>query len=243
MIKNETILVSICHVNSELGIKQNIEEIAKVLKNYPKLFFHVDATQAIGKININLDNIDLCSFSSHKIYGPKGIGCLVVKDRVRLTPLLHGGKSDSLYRSGTPALPLIVSLSKALRIALTNIDEKYNYIKNLNEILNSNFKDNKYITINSNQCSIPHILNISLNNIKPETFIHALEKENVYISTKSACSSVNEPSKGLIALNKNQKEINSSIRISLSHLTTKEDIYKFVEIFNKNFEHLNNLRS
>lgn len=242
LIKDNTILVSICYVNSELGIRQNIEEIGDLLKNYPKLFFHVDGTQAIGKIKVNLNNIDLFSFSSHKIFGPKGIGCLVKKDNICLTPLLHGGKSDSAYRSGTPALPLIVSFSKALRLSLDNLDEKYNYVKNLNETILNELKKNTNITINSNDKCIPHIINISLNSIKPETFIHAMEKENIFISTKSACSNIHDASSTLLALNKNDSVCNTSIRISLSSITSTDEIKKFLETFNKTFNYLYNLK-
>lgn len=242
LITDETILVSICYVNSELGIKQNINEIGKILEKYPKLFFHVDGTQAIGKIKVDLSNIDLFSFSAHKIFGPKGIGCLIKKENIRLTPLLHGGKSDSAFRSGTPALPLIVSLAKALRLALENLDTKYKYVENLNKILICKLKENKNIEINSNINCIPHIINISLNTIKPETFIHALEKENIYISTKSACSNVKDPSSTLVALNKNEKIANTSIRISISSITTNEEIDKFINTFNNVFEYLYNLK-
>ena len=242
LIRDDTILVSICYVNSEVGIKQNINEIGKLLNNYPKLFFHVDGTQAIGKINVNLDNIDLFSFSAHKIYGPKGIGCLIKKDNIRLVPLLHGGKSDSKYRSGTPALPLIVSLSKTLRLELSNIDEKYKYVEKLNLKILENLKQFKNIKINSNKYSIPHILNISLINIRPETFIHAMEENDIYISTKSACSNPNEPSKTLISLNKDTSVSTTSIRISISHITTEKEIDEFNKIFNEVYKNLSNIR-
>ena len=242
LIRDDTILVSICYVNSELGIKQNINEIGKILKQYPKLIFHVDGTQALGKIDVDLSNIDLFSFSAHKFFGPKGIGCLIKKENIKLTPLFHGGKSDSIYRSGTPALPLIVSLSKALRIALNNLDNKYNHVKKLNEFIIDNFKSNKNIVINSNDKCIPHIINISLNNIKPETFIHAMEKEQIFISTKSACSNINDVSSTLAALKKSEKISSTSIRISISHLTTLEEVMEFLKIFNEKIEYLNNLK-
>lgn len=242
LIRDDTILVSICYVNSELGIKQNINEIGKILKQYPKLIFHVDGTQALGKIDVDLSNIDLFSFSAHKFFGPKGIGCLIKKENIKLTPLFHGGKSDSIYRSGTPALPLIVSLSKALRIALNNLDNKYNHVKKLNEFIIDNFKSNKNIVINSNDKCIPHIINISLNNIKPETFIHAMEKEQIFISTKSACSNINDVSSTLVALKKSEKISSTSIRISISHITTLEEVMEFLKIFNEKFEYLNNLK-
>jgi len=241
LIKDETILVSICYVNSELGIKQNIEEISKILKDYPKLFFHVDGTQAIGKIKINLNNIDLFSFCSYKIFGPKGIGCLICKDNVNLTPLLHGGKSDSKFRSGTPSLASIVSLAKALRLALENIDTKYEYVKKINKMIIDSFKNNKNIVVNSNEYCIPHIINLSLINVKPETFIHALEKKEIYISTKSACSNINELSTALVALNKPNNICSTSIRISLSNITNLNDVEEFLKTFNDTFEYLYNL--
>ena len=110
-IRDDTLLVSICHVNSEIGIVQDVNKIGEVLKKYPKIIFHVDGTQAVGKLKVNLQNIDLYSFSGHKIYGLKGIGCLIKKENIELEPIIHGGKSQSLYRSGTPTVALYASLA------------------------------------------------------------------------------------------------------------------------------------
>lgn len=242
LITDETILISIGYVNSELGIKQNIEEISRIIKNYPKTFLHIDGTQAIGKINVDLTNIDLFSFSSHKIYGPKGIGCLIKKDKISLTPLMHGGKSESPFRSGTPSLPLIVSLAKALRLALENLNQKYEIVNNLNNKIKENLKKYNKITINSNENCIPHILNISLENIRPETFIHAMEEYNVFIATKSACSNPNEPSTTLKAMNKNDKISTTSIRISISNKTTLKEIEEFNQIFDQVYNKLNSIK-
>ncbi len=189
LIRDDTILVTINMVNSETGIIQPIEEIASIVKEYPKCFFHVDMTQAVGKIKVNLDNIDLASFSAHKFYGIKGIGVLIKKEKIELNPQIHGGKSTTIYRSGTPALPLIVSLAKALRLALDDLDNKYNKVLDLNKYLKENIKDLDNVYINSNDYSIPHILNISAIGIKPETMLHALEEDDIYVSTQSACSS------------------------------------------------------
>lgn len=112
LINDDTILVSVGAVNSEIGIIQPIKEIAKIIKKHPKCFFHVDMTQAFGKIKIDLTDVDLASFSAHKIYGIKGIGLLVKKENISLEPLIHGGKSTTIYRSGTPAISLITSLAK-----------------------------------------------------------------------------------------------------------------------------------
>ena len=242
LIKEDTILVSISSVNSEVGIRQPIEEIAKIVKKYPKCFFHVDMTQSIGKDKINFDNIDLASFSAHKFYGLKGIGCLIKKEKIQLEPLIHGGKSTTVYRSGTPALPLIVSLSKALRLILEEQDEKLMHVKQLNEYLKNELMKFELVKINSNEHCIPHILNISVLGCKPETMQHALEEYDIYISTQTACSSGNTVSKAVYALTNDEERASSSIRISLSHLTTKEECDKFIESFSNCYKKLTSLR-
>lgn len=238
LIKDTTILVSINSVNSEIGLRQPIEEIGELLKKYPKLFFHVDMTQSIGKINIPLDNVDLMSFSAHKIYGLKGIGCLIKKEGINLEPLIHGGKSTTIYRSGTPAIGLICSISKALRLALNNLDEKYNHVLEINKYLKENLKKYENVYINSNDYSIPFMLNISVIGIKPETLLHALEQDDIFISTQSACSSNTTLSKAVLSLTNDKKRAESSVRISLSALTTKEEIDTFLKSFDKIYENL-----
>lgn len=238
LLRDDTILVTINAVNSEIGICEQFEEIGNILKDY-KCFYHVDLTQAIGKINVNFDNIDLASFSAHKIYGLKGIGALVKTKKIELIPLLHGGKSTTNYRSGTPTHPLIASFSKALRLSLEDIDKKYDYVKKLNEYLKSFFSKYDNVLINSNDYSIPHILNISILNIQSETFMHALEKYKVYVSTKSACSDDNSLSEAVLLLTKDKERAKSSIRISLSHLTTKEEIDEFLKYFDICYKNLN----
>lgn len=233
LIREDTILVSINAINSEIGILQPIEEIGKIVKKNPKCFYHVDLTQAVSKVDINLENVDLASFSAHKFFGIKGIGGLIKKEKIVIEPLIHGGKSTTIFRSGTPAHPLIVSLAKALRLACDDMENKYNKVLELNNYLKE--KLNKYdnVYINSNDKCIPYILNISIINIKPETFLHALEKYEVYISTQTACSSSNSLSKSVLDLTKDEARAKSSLRISLSYLTTKDELDKFIEIFDK----------
>lgn len=238
LLREDTILVSIGAVNSETGVKQDIENIAKILKNH-NCIFHVDATQAIGKIKINYENVDLVSFSAHKFYGPKGIGILIKKPNILIEPLIHGGKSTTKYRSGTPALPLIASISKALRLINEKEDEYLNKVKEYNKILVDKLKQYEKVTINSNEYSIPHILNISVLNIKPETLQHALEQYDIYISTQSACSSNNPISKSVLEVTKNEEQSKHSVRISLSGLTTSEEINKFLDAFDKCYKELN----
>lgn len=237
LLTDDAILVSICAVNSEIGIVQPIDEIGSILKDYPKCYFHVDATQALGKIKIDLTNVDLASFSAHKIYGIKGIGMLYKKENISLEPLVHGGKSTTVFRSGTPATALIVSFSKAIRLILENLDSKYEYIKKLNEKIKNELSLLDNIYINSNDYCIPNVLNISIVGIKPETMLHALEQHDIYISTQTACST-GTVSKSVYALTKDEQRAKSSIRISLSHLTTEDEINYFLKCFDECLESL-----
>ena len=228
LLTDDVILVSICEVNSEIGIIQNVEEIGKILKDYPKIIYHVDGTQAVGKKRINLDMIDLYSFSAHKIYGIKGVGVLVKKDNITLEPLLHGGKSQSIYRAGTPALPLIVSTARALKLIMEDIDYNINYVKELNNRLTSGLSKIDGISINSNDNCIPHIVNFSVVGIKPETLLHALEEDEIFISTKTACS-YGDYSQSVLELTKDIEKAKSSLRVSISHLTKENEIDYFLK--------------
>ncbi len=242
LIREDTILVSITSVNSEIGIMNPIEEIANILKEYPKIFFHVDMTQSIGKYKIELKNIDLISMSAHKIFGLKGIGMLIKKEKIMLEPIIHGGKSTTVFRSGTPALPLIVSLSKALRLIYENIDENYQKVKRLNLILREKLQTISNIYINSNEVCSPYVLNISAVGVKPETMVHALEEHEIYISTQTACSSNDTLSKAVLELTKDIDRASTSLRISLSYLTTEEEIETFLKVFEECFNKLSNIK-
>ena len=236
LLTDETILVSVGYINSEIGIIEPIDEIGKLLKEYPKCYFHVDMTQALGKIKIDLTNVDLASFSAHKIYGIKGIGMLYKKENISLEPLIHGGKSTTVFRSGTPATALIASFAKAMRLILEDLDKKYEYIAKLNKMLKEGLKYDK-VYMNSNEHCIPNVLNISVVGVKPETMLHALEKYDIYISTQTACST-GTSSKSVFALTKDENRAKSSLRISLSHLTKESDIEYFLEKFDVCYKEL-----
>lgn len=238
-IRDDTILVSISQVNSEIGIIQDIDLIGKLLKEYKKVIFHVDGTQAVGKIKVNLASVDLYSFSGHKIYGLDGVGCLIKKRGIELTPLIHGGKSQTIYRSGTPCVALYASLAKALRLVLTDFKGKYNHVKELNEYLKDKLQEIDGVMINSNNNCVYHIVNLSVLEIKPETMLHALASKDIYISTKTACSDDASLSLSVLEFTKNKDLARSSIRISLSYLTTKEEIDYFLNVFK---EKVNELR-
>ena len=234
---DDVILVTISMVNSETGIRQPIEDIAKVLKKYPKVLFHTDITQAAGKIKFNLKDVDFASFSAHKFFGIKGIGCLYKKENINLTPLIHGGKSTTIYRSGTPATSLIVSMAKALRLSYENMDEDLEKVKELNSCLKTGLSKYEKVIINSNNYSIDQIVNFSVLGVKPETFMHSLEESDVYISTQSACSS-GDYSKAVLAITNDMERASSSLRVSISRKTTKKDIDLFLEAFDNSYKKL-----
>lgn len=241
LIKPETILVSICAVNSEVGIRQPLKIIRQIIKKEnPNTIFHSDMTQAIGKIVVNMHDVDMASMSAHKIFGPKGIGFLYKNSKVNLIPLIHGSGKFNDLRSGTPPLPLVVALSKACRIALTDLEKKENNVKRLNEKICNELVKYDGIILNKTKYSIPHILNISLVNIRPETFIHAMEDDEVYLSTNTACSS-GELSTSVMAIYNDKKRAMSTIRISLSYVTTNEEINKFLNLFKLKYNALNDL--
>lgn len=236
LISNDTILVSVCAVNSELGIRQPLKTIKQVInKENSNTVFHSDMTQAVGKIPINLGDVDMASMSGHKIYGPKGIGMLYKRVDVSIKPILYGSNKD--IRPGTPALPLIVSFSKALRIANSDLDKKENSVKKHNDKICEYLSKYPKILINKTSYSIPNILNISLMDIKPETFIHALEKHDVYVSSNTACSS-GKISSAVLGVYGDKQRALTTIRISLSYMTTTEEVNEFINIFDNVYNKL-----
>ena len=243
LVRDDTVLVSICAVNSETGVRQPLKMIRQIIKKENNnTYLHSDFTQAIGKVPVNFNDVDLASLSGHKFFAPKGIGMLYRNEKVKIKPLIYGsGKSNELH-PGTPAVALIASFAKALRIALTDLEKKERFVTRLNEKLVKEFSVHKDIRINQTKYSIPHILNISLNNIKPETFIHAMEEKDVYLSTNTACSS-GDLSTSVMAIYNDKKRATSTIRISLSHITTSDEINQFIEYFNSVYNNLNNLTS
>ena len=239
LIRDDTVLVSIAAVNSEVGVVQDLEAISKIVKKYPKVFFHSDMTQSIGKMKVNLAYVDLASVSAQKFYGMKGIGCLIKKANIDIEPLIHGGKSTTIFRSGTPATPLIVSFAKALRLAYVDFDKKNQHVLELHDYL-INRLNSLDVLINSNEFCLPYIVNISLKGIKPETMLHALEQDDIYISTQTACYTGNY-SLAVFAVTNDMEKASHSIRVSLSYLTTKEEIDIFVNSLEKHISELSSL--
>lgn len=232
MLRDDTILVSIISVDSELGIREPIEEIASILKEYPNCFFHTDASQAIGKVNIDYSDVDLITITPHKFYGLSGVGILVKRDNVFLKPQINGGKSSTIYRSGTPDTALIASASIALKKSLENMEERRISVIDKNKKIVEYLKGKKDVTINSNDNSIPYIINFSVQNRKSNDLQKKLNDLEIYVSTKTSCCPIETPSKLVYAVTKNKGLASSSIRLSLSHLTTNAEIDKFIEVMN-----------
>ena len=236
LITDKTILVSIVGVNSEVGVRQPLKTIRQIIKKEnPNTIFHSDLTQALGKVAINLNDVDLASFSGHKIYGPKGIGLLYKSEKVDIVPLIHGSSKDFPLRAGTPPLPLIVALSKAIRLCLIDLDKKELYVKKLNEKIVDDLSHYPNLKFNNTKYSIYNVINISLMDIKPESFVHAMEDHEVYISTNTACSS-GELSTSVMALYGDKKRAMTTIRISLSCNTTMDEVNKFLTFFHGEYQ-------
>lgn len=231
MLRDDTILVSVTSVDSELALRQPIEEIASILKDYPNCHFHTDATQSIGKVTIDYSNVDLITINPHKFHGLDNFGILVKKKNVRLTPLIEGGKSTTIYRAGTPSLANVLALEKALEIALTNQEARYNYLKELGDMIKSHLSEYKNVSINSRENSLPSIINFSLIGEKALTILDKFEEHNIILSAKTSCCPITTPSKLVYALTKDKQKASSSIRVSLSYKTTKEEVEEFLKVF------------
>lgn len=230
-LRDDTILVSVMHVNNEIGSIQPIEEIADLLAQYPKVFFHVDAVQGLGKVPLRLDRegIDLCTFSGHKINGLKGTGVLYVKQGTTLFPLFHGGDQEFGIRSGTENVAGNVSLAKALRLIKEKERTNLSELKTLRLKLLAELSEIDGVFVNSPKEGAPHIVHISVPGLKPEVVIHSLYDKDIIISTQSACSSKKEDeSRVLRACGHDRKRASSGLRITLSYETTEADVNAFL---------------
>ncbi|GIM27528.1 cysteine desulfurase [Clostridium polyendosporum] len=236
-ISKNTVLVSIMHVNNEMGAIQDIEKIGKMIKEKShRAKFHVDAVQSYGKIKIDVkkSNIDMLSVSGHKIHGPKGIGFLYLRKGLSLTPIITGGGQEKGLRSGTENLPAIMGMIKAAEVTCNNLQQNLDIVKRLKEYFIKKLSDIKDIRINSplDERISPYILNISFLGIRAEVLLHLLEEKDIYVSPGSACSSKQVVSKGshvLNALGLCEKEISGAIRFSLSPYNTIQEVDYVIE--------------
>jgi cysteine desulfurase len=241
-IRFDTILVSVIHINNEVGTVQPIQEIGTLLKDFPKIYFHVDHVQGVGKLPLNFYEcgIDLCTISGHKFHGLKGTGALFVKDGVHISSLLSGGGQEGKRRNGTENVAGMVAMAKALRMSEDLRKQKFDQLKQILGTIKSGLQLLPEATIHTPEHNeAPHILNFSLKGIKAEVFVHALEQEGIYVSTTSACSSKrNAPSKTLIAMGVPTDQAESAIRISLSYENTLQEAERVVEAIQNSVKRL-----
>lgn len=242
LIRQDTILVSLCYVDSEVGTIQPIAEITKIIKDYPNCVLHVDSTQAIGKINVNFKDVDLISFAPHKFYGLNGFGVLVKRKGLVLEPLINGGASTTIYRSGTPVVGQIVALEKALELAFNNYEGRKEHVKTLNLKIRDGLLKYNNVCVNTPNQENVYILNISVEGIKAIDFKNKLDEYGVCVSIKSACTVTITPSRIVLAMTHNRKRALASWRISLSHLLSEDEIDSFLRIFEKCYKELANGR-
>ncbi|WP_270785523.1 cysteine desulfurase family protein [Enterococcus faecalis] len=242
LIRKETILVSVMAVNNEVGTIQPIKEISEVLAEFPKIHFHVDAVQAIGKVNDSewlTDRVDFATFSAHKFHGPRGIGFMYWKQGKRLAPLLTGGGQENNQRSGTENVPAIVAMAKALRLHLENEQQRPQHVATLRSYLLKTLEEFQNVTVFSqdNEHFAPHILCFALKGIRGEVLVHALEEKQIYISTTSACSSRKKmASSTLYAMHVPGELAASAVRISLDESNTMAEIEQFMIVFNQLYQ-------
>ncbi|KPJ94130.1 MAG: cysteine desulfurase IscS [Gammaproteobacteria bacterium SG8_15] len=243
-MRDDTIVVSIMHVNNEIGIIQDIAAIGEITRE-KGIIFHVDAAQSAGKVPIDMETmkVDLMSFSGHKIYGPKGIGALYVrrKPRIRIEAQMHGGGHERGMRSGTLATHQIVGIGEAFRIAKEQMAEDNQRISRLRDKLYHSLQDIEEVYLNGDiEHQVPNILNISFNFVEGESLIMALK--GIAVSSGSACTSSSlEPSYVLRALGRNDELAHSSIRFSIGRFTTEEDIDSAIDQVHKAISKLREL--
>lgn len=235
-LRDDTVLVSIMHVNNEIGSIQPIEAIADLLIEYPKVFFHIDAVQSLGKVPLDLshEGIDLATFSGHKINGLKGTGVLYVNKGTTLFPLFHGGGQEFGIRSGTENVAGNVAFAKALRLIKEKEQAKRHELNEIRMKLYEALEQMEGVEMNSPKEGASHIVHVSVPGFKPEVIIHALYDQGIVISTQSACSSKREEeSRVLKACGHDRKRASSGLRITLSYDTTEAEVQTFLQAFER----------
>lgn len=241
-IRPDTILVSVMHVNNEVGSIQPIDEIGQLLKKYPKVLFHVDHVQGIGKVPLDLNesHVDLCTISAHKFHGLKGNGLLFVRDGVMIHPLFTGGSQEGKVRSGTENVAGVVCMSKALRLILDKLQTELEQLRKVSNELRKGLEKIDGIVINTpEKFAAPHILNFSVPHVKSEVFVHALEEKDIFVSTTSACSSKQKTiSNTLVAMGIPEERAGSAIRVSLSYYNTLDEVKKVLSAVEQTVEGL-----
>ncbi|MDR0300391.1 MAG: cysteine desulfurase [Streptococcaceae bacterium] len=236
LIRQDTILISVMAVNNEVGSIQRLKEIAALIKTEPTIGFHIDAVQAIGKIDLSeflLPRVDFATFSAHKFHGPRGVGFVYIKAGKRLAPLIHGGEQESGRRSTTENLAGIVATAKALRLTLEDTEMKRVHVAKMKKVIYDELKSHEEIVVFSGLDNFAaNILTWGIKGIRGEVVVHAFEEYEIYLSTTSACSSKKNAAAGtLMAMNVNPKLATSAVRISLDYTNSMTEVEMFLTVF------------
>lgn len=235
LLRDDTILVCVSAVDSEIGLVQPLADIAAIVHEHPHCHLHVDFTQAVGKLPVSFEGADLGTFSSHKFYGLCGSGVLYRREGVMLEPLIHGGHSTTPFRSGTPALALAVATEAALKTSLGALDERLGRVRVLNAFLRESYAGRPALHINSPEDASPFILNASVAGGRGDALQQFLADNEVCVSTKSACCAPKTPSRPVFALTHDRRAALSTLRVSLSHLTTREELETYLGLLDRFF--------
>lgn len=243
LLKEDTKLVSIMHVNNETGAINDIEKLVSIVKSNTRALFHSDGVQAFGKIPVDVESlgVDMYSMSAHKIHAPKGVGALFIKKGVNIQPLIHGGGQENGYRSSTENVSGILAFSEAIKQSENYLRQKSTEIFALRRYIADKLVD-EYgddVLINTDlENSTPYILNLSIKGVRGEVLLHSLESENIFISTGSACSSKKGVSRLVKALNIPDEYSEGTIRISFSRFSKMAEGEEFIQ---KVIPHINQL--
>lgn len=227
-IRPDTTLVSVIHVNNELGTVQPVGEVGHLLRDFPSISFHVDDVQGVTKVPLSIKEagIDLCTVSAHKFHGPRGAGMLYIREGANLMPLISGGGHEGGRRAGTENLPAIVAMLKALRLSFADAEAHLEKIRQLQAKLCAALREMPGVSLHTPaENAAPHIVNFSVEGVKPEVLVHALAQKGIYLSTKSACSSkAGDASRVLLATGMHEVQAKSALRVSLSFANSEQDI-------------------
>ncbi|MFW4404641.1 cysteine desulfurase family protein [Lactiplantibacillus paraplantarum] len=241
-IRPDTILVSTMAVNNEIGTIQPLLEVAELLKQYPKIHYHIDAVQGIGKGIQNMimnDRVDFVTFSGHKFHATRGVGFIYARNGRKLAPLMNGGGQESNWRSGTENLPAIAGMAKALRLLLTDEADKVARERAIKQRIYEHIKSLPKVTIFSQPTAgfAPHILCFTINGVRGETIVHAFEDQGIYISTTSACSSKKHlASSTLMAMHVQENIATSAVRVSIDEHNTLAEADQFIKVFDQLYQ-------
>ena len=229
-LRKDTLLVSLMHVNNEIGSINPIEAIADVVHTHPTCVFHSDCVQSFGKIDIPFQKLDMATISAHKIHGVIGSALMMKKNRIQLQPLVFGGQQEQGLRGGTENAPANIALAKTIRLALEEQEKTYDHVKTIRDTLKTWVESFPGGHVLSPEDALPYILNVSFDQITSEVLLNALDEKGICVSAKSTCDSrSSQASEVILALNHSKKDASHAIRLSFSKDNTLEEAKQFMQ--------------